>query len=197
MGTVCVAAKMWQALVALATFVSCSSGFTSPLLVPLGIPSLIDSSTCPAPMGNFELAEFLEKWYIAEYEFVADTKMKPLDCLGFTYTINDLNDVMNATFSFRFPPSTGFTYNIATFGTISQESKAMWTTKYNKNMEMVSVIVDTDYSRWAVLAQCVMNSNGYPEFQSSRILSRYRDLEPADLERARESIRSAGVGGDY
>ena len=123
--------------------------------------------------------------------------MKPLDCLGFAYTLNDM-DVMNATFSFRFPPTTGFTYNIATFGTFSDESKAQWTTKYNNKLEMVSVIVDTDYSRWAVLAQCVKNDYGVPpEFQSTRILSRTRQLSNADLERAKAAIRDAGVGGPF
>ena len=50
---------------------------------------------------------------------------------------------------------------------------------------MVSVVVDTDYSRWAVIAQCVQNAYGPPTFQSSRILSRQRTLDDEDLDRAK------------
>lgn len=62
---------------------------------------------------------------------------------------------------------------------------------------MVTVVVDTDYSRWAVLAQCVKNSSGEPIFQSSRILSRSRSLSSADLDRARAAIREDGVEGPF
>ena len=54
---------------------------------------------------------------------------------------------------------------------------------------MVSVVVDTDYSRWAVIAQCVQNAYGPPTFQSSRILSRQRTLDDADLDRAKVALR--------
>ena len=64
-------------------------------------------------------------------------------------------------------------------------------------MEMVSVVVDTDYSRWAVLAQCVKNAYGAPSFQSSRILSRTRTLSGPDLVRARAAISEAGMEGPF
>ena len=64
-------------------------------------------------------------------------------------------------------------------------------------VEMVSVVVDTDYSRWAVVAQCTKNPSGEPTFQSSRILSRSRTLSSPDLDRARAAIRDADVEGPY
>ena len=64
-------------------------------------------------------------------------------------------------------------------------------------VEMVSAVVDTDYSRWAVVAQCTKNAAGEATFQSSRILSRSRSLRSPDLDRARAAIRDADVEGPY
>ena len=63
--------------------------------------------------------------------------------------------------------------------------------------DMVSVVVDTDYSRWAVLAQCVKNDYGPPSFLSTRIMGRSRALNSADMERARAAIRDSQVNGGY
>jgi len=163
----------------------------------------VDSKTCPAPMSNFEVSEFLGDWYLLEYEFASETKLTHLDCLGFKYTLNDMDmatesdiDVMVSNFTFRFPPKTGFSYHVPTFGMFSEDNKAQWTTNF-KNVEMVSVVVDTDYSRWAVLAQCVKNAYGAPSFQSSRILSRTRTLSGPDLVRARAAISEAGMEGPF
>ena len=62
---------------------------------------------------------------------------------------------------------------------------------------MVSIVVDTDYSRWAVLAQCVKNDYGPPSFLSTRIMGRTRSLNSADMERARAAIRDSQVDGGY
>ena len=62
---------------------------------------------------------------------------------------------------------------------------------------MVSVVVDTDYSRWAVLAQCVKNDFGAPTFQSSRILSRDRTLDERDLVRAKAALRDFNIEGPF
>ena len=64
-------------------------------------------------------------------------------------------------------------------------------------VEMVSVVVDTDYSRWAVIAQCVQNAYGPPTFQSSRILSRQRTLDDADLDRAKVALREFNIEGPF
>ena len=65
------------------------------------------------------------------------------------------------------------------------------------SVETVSVIVDTDYSRWAVLAQCMKNEFGQPAFFNSRILSRSRSLSAADMDRARAAINENQVNGQY
>ena len=65
------------------------------------------------------------------------------------------------------------------------------------SVETVSVIVDTDYSRWAVLAQCMKNEFGQPAFFNSRILSRTRSLSAADMDRARAAIHENQVNGQY
>lgn len=189
----------WPLVLSLASsLLSLSSAFSSQLL--LGITP-DNGKTCPAPMSNFELSEFMGDWYLLEYEFAAETKLTHLDCLGFKFTLNDVSlgsddSVMISNFTFRFPPRNGFMYHVPTFGVFSDNAKSKWTTNF-KNVEMVSVVVDTDYSRWAVLAQCVKNSFGAPVFQSSRILSRNRSLGAADLDRARAAIREAGVEGPF
>merc|ERR1712066_1230529 len=104
--------------------------------------------------------------------------------------------VMTANFTFRFPPKSGHSYNVPTYAFFADDTSAKWTTTF-KNTDMVSVIVDTDYSRWAVLAQCVKNDYGPPVFQSSRILSRDRSMSSDDLDRARAAIRGAGVEGPF
>ena len=133
---------------------------------------------------------------------------------------------MTANFTFRFPPKTGFSYNVPTYVFLS-DNKAKWTTtlkndgKFSKvfmtqwhylkfsnitlynfailffSVETVSVIVDTDYSRWAVLAQCMKNEFGQPAFFNSRILSRTRSLSAADMDRARAAIHENQVNGQY
>merc|ERR1711971_377702 len=186
----------WPVVLTLAvTLVSGTTGFSSPLLMPLSA----SEKACPAHMSNFELSEFLGEWYLLEYEFAAENKLNRLDCLGFKYTLNDIdstNDVMISNFTFRFPPATGFMYHVPTFAIFDDETNARWNTNF-KNVEMVSAVVDTDYSRWAVVAQCTKNAAGDATFQSSRILSRTRSLRSPDLDRARAAIRDANVEGPY
>jgi len=180
-----------------AALVSGTTGFTSPLLMPTILGA--DAKTCPAPMEGFELSQFLGDWYLLEYEFAAENKLNRLDCLGFKFTLNDIdstNDVMISNFTFRFPPATGFMYHVPTFAIFDDETNARWNTNF-KNVEMVSAVVDTDYSRWAVVAQCTKNAAGEATFQSSRILSRSRSLRSPDLDRARAAIRDADVEGPY
>jgi hypothetical protein len=60
------------------------------------------------------------------------------------------------------------------------------------------VVLDTDYSRWAVLAQCSQGADkDLPKFLSTRILSRSRDLGDADWDRVRASIREANVAAPH
>merc|ERR1712004_519060 len=147
----------------LSTLFAVSYGYSSPMLMPLGIETN-PAQMCPVPMPDFELSEFLGDWFIMEYEFASETKLTSLDCLGYKYTLND--------------------------------SSAKWNTNF-RNVEMVSVVVDTDYSRWAVIAQCVQNAYGPPTFQSSRILSRQRTLDDADLDRAKAALREFNIEGPY
>ena len=39
-------------------------------------------------------------------------------------------DVMVSNFTFRFPPKTGFSYHVPTFGMFSEDNKAQWTTNF-------------------------------------------------------------------
>ena len=58
--------------------------------------------------------------------------MNSVDCLGFKFTLDDIPlgpemNVMTANFTFRFPPKTGFSYNVPTYAFLS-DNKAKWTT---------------------------------------------------------------------
>merc|ERR1711997_595184 len=91
----------WPVVLTLAvTLVSGTTGFSSPLLMPLSA----SEKACPAHMSNFELSEFLGEWYLLEYEFAAENKLNRLDCLGFKFTLNDIDlassgDVMISNFT--------------------------------------------------------------------------------------------------
>jgi hypothetical protein len=49
----------------------------------------------------------------------------------------------------------------------------------------MSAVLDTDYSRWAVVSQCkrTVGSKSEPSFFNTRIMSRTRTLGAADLAR--------------
>merc|ERR1711879_421732 len=148
--------KMWSIPLGLISLAALSSGMTSPFLMPL--TSASDLRTCPQPMENFDLSQFLGNWYILEYEYAEETRLNSVDCLGFKFTVDDVPSlqldmsVMTANFTFRFPPKSGHSYNVPTYAFFADDTSAKWTTTF-KNTDMVSVIVDTDYSRWAVLAR--------------------------------------------
>ena len=95
---------------------------------------------------NYFFFKFLGEWYLLEYEFAAENKLNRLDCLGFKFTLNDMDlslsstsDVMISNFTFRFPPTTGFMYHVPTFAIFDVESTAKWNTNF-KNGELVTFL---------------------------------------------------------
>ena len=54
----------------LSTLFAVSYGYSSPMLMPLGIETN-PAKMCPVPMPDFELSEFLGDWFIMEYEFAS------------------------------------------------------------------------------------------------------------------------------
>ena len=120
----------------LTTLFAVSHGFSSPMMMPLGIETN-PAQMCPVPMPNFELSEFMGDWYIMEYEFASETKLTSLDCMGYKYTLNDAsNDIMVANFTFRFPPKTGNMYHVPTFALFANDSSAKWNTNF-RNGELL------------------------------------------------------------
>ena len=114
----------------LSTLFAVSYGYSSPMLMPLGIETN-PAQMCPVPMPDFELSEFLGDWFIMEYEFASETKLTSLDCLGYKYTLNDVsNDIMVANFTFRFPPKSGNMFHVPTFAVFGNDSSAKWNTNF-------------------------------------------------------------------
>ena len=129
---------MWPMFLGLlvSTLMSSALAFSSPMMMPFDL-SGIDPKSCPAPMSNFDLSEFLGEWYLLEYEFATEPRLTPLDCLSFKFTIDDVGmgsdmSVLTSNFTFRFPPKSGFKYNVPTFGIFDTDSNAKWTTNFKK-----------------------------------------------------------------
>ena len=86
-------------------------------------------------LSYFGSFQFLGDWYLLEYEFAAENKLNRLDCLGFKFTLNDIDlasssDVMISNFTFRFPPNTGFMYHVPTFAVFDDDTTAKWNTNF-------------------------------------------------------------------
>ena len=64
-------------------------------------------------------------------------------------------------------------------------------------VDLVSILVDTDYSGWAVLVQCSESGAGEPVFLSTRILSRARVLTAGQWVRVEEAVERAGAGAPF
>ena len=144
--------QMWPVTLALLSYLAVSSAFTSPFGIMSS--SVGESRACPVPMNNFDLSQvrpvtikkslsaisrifstfqqFLGQWYILEYQYAEEASLNSVDCLGFKFTLDDIPlgpemNVMTANFTFRFPPKTGFSYNVPTYAFLS-DNKAKWTT---------------------------------------------------------------------
>ena len=67
------------------------------------------------------------------------------------------------------------------------------------SVDLLSAILDTDYSRWAVIAQCSKPSGSKtePRYFSTRIMSRARSLGSADLAQIQAAIQDSSVGAPY
>lgn len=67
------------------------------------------------------------------------------------------------------------------------------------SVDLLSTILDTDYSRWAVIAQCSKPSGtkAEPRFFSTRIMSRSRSLGAAELGQIQAAIQDTGVGAPF
>lgn len=154
-------------------------------------------ASCPLDrsMAGFDINKFLGEWYVLEYEYTKEMRVKDLSCVGFHFSLTEYQDIV-ANFTFRFPPTTGFFYHVPTFSTVSPIDTAVWETQF-KNVELVSVILDTDYSRWAVLAQCSRSGGGEPSFLSTRVMSRTRTIGNADWNRVRAAIRDANAAAPH
>ena len=73
--------------------------------------------------------------------------MNSVDCLGFKFTLDDIPlgpemNVMTANFTFRFPPKTGFSYNVPTYAFLS-DNKAKWTTTLKNDGKFSIVFVSS------------------------------------------------------
>ncbi len=64
-------------------------------------------------------------------------------------------------------------------------------------VNLVSLVIDTDYSNWAVLVQCHEGVSGEPAFLSTRLLSRTRKVEAGHWIKAEKSVERAKAAAPY
>jgi len=65
-----------------------------------------------------------------------------------------------------------------------------------KGATLLTSIVETDYSSWAVFVQCEEEGAGN-KFLSTRVLSRRPQLSPAEWLQVREVIQAGGLEADF
>merc|ERR1712018_395595 len=163
--------------------------FPTPMVLP---PPTASPKTCPlySTKGGFHLEKFLGDWYVLEYVYNKPMRMKDLSCVGFHFSLTSFGE-LQSNFTFRFPAKTGHFYHVPTFSIVNPANSAVWDTQF-KGVELASLILGTDYGRWAVLAQCNKNpADGSTRYLSTRILSRTRSLSPEALSEVARVINSA------
>jgi len=164
--------------------------FPTPMLIP---PPTSAPKECPLynTQEGFKLQPFLGDWYVLEYIYNKPMRMKDLSCVGFHFSLTSFGE-LQSNFTFRFPAMTGHFYHVPTFSLISDQNQAIWDTQF-RGVELASLILGTDYTSWAVLAQCNKNSadSPSPRYLSTRILSRTRSLSPDALAAVARVINAA------
>ena len=70
---------------------------------------------------------------------------------------------------------------------------------WSLTVDLLSTILDTDYSRWAVIAQCSKPTGAKtePRFFSTRIMARSRSLGASDLAQIQAAVQDSRVGAPY
>ena len=124
--------------------------------------------------------------------------MKAFGCIGFDFSITDDGE-LKSNFTFKYPAKMGFVYHVSSYSPVNMIFPAIWDSKHrggntfsniwlqsllsvyqvsptNNTIihfvteELTSLILDTDYNQWAVLAQCKRSSNA---LSSSFLSTRY------------------------
>merc|ERR1712038_1721022 len=170
-----------------------TSGYGSLFPASMALPPPTSApKECPLynTQEGFKLQPFLGDWYVLEYIYNKPMRMKDLSCVGFHFSLTSFGE-LQSNFTFRFPAKTGHFYHVPTFSIVNPANSAVWDTQF-KGVELASLILGTDYGRWAVLAQCNKNpADGSTRYLSTRILSRTRSLSPEALSEVARVINSA------
>lgn len=146
--------------------------------------------TCPvvATKPDFDLQKFMGDWYVQEYVYNKPMPMKSLSCVGFHFSMKGFGE-LQSNFTFRFPSKIGHFYHVPTFSIVDSANNAVWETQFGRK-HLVTLILETDYDNWALLVQCKRRMDGTTNFLSTRILSRKRTVDPAEVKLIDSVIRS-------
>lgn len=160
-------------------------------------PSLLQGPReCPITESkpNFNIDQFMGKWYIQEYQYPRETSVSDFSCTALTFSKGA--DGILGNFTFRFPPRYGFFHSVSAMSTvIANGQDGLWMTEF-KGAELLTAVVDTDYSHWAIYVQCMAEEGGN-RFSSTRVLSRFPTLEPQHWLLVRDTISRFELDADF
>ena len=97
-------------------------------------------------------------WYVQEYQYTKEMRMKDLSCVGFHFSMSEDEDVVS-NFTFRFPAKTGYFYHVPTFSVVSDLDTAVWNTNLKKGcetlgFEIVPTFISFAFFQWTSSPSC-------------------------------------------
>ncbi|CAL8089516.1 unnamed protein product [Orchesella dallaii] len=136
------------------------------------------------PVYNFSVDSFLGTWYAHTIYSGLAQDATPLGfrCLSVNFSRSD-DDIFDLTAEeryFTFPNGTDIPHVVTDDITISEKSQAIWKvmtfTEDGETLEADSVVVQTDYTNWALEFGCSVRDNY--RYETMQIWSRVRNPDP-------------------
>ena len=73
--------------------------------------------------------QFLGNWYVLEYQYAREMRLRDIGCVQLHYTALGVGDIIS-NFTFRYPPRTGFFFHVAEISLLSDLQPSIWETQY-------------------------------------------------------------------
>ncbi|CAL8089519.1 unnamed protein product [Orchesella dallaii] len=135
------------------------------------------------PVYNFSVDSFLGTWYgQTVYSGLAEDAI-PLEVrcgeVTFSRSDDDTFDLAGEERYFTFPNGTDIPHMISDEITFSEKSQAVWNVKGvedGETLEVDNVIVQTDYTNWAIKFGCAVRDNY--RYETMQIWTRTRNADP-------------------
>ena len=90
------------------------------------------------PVSFFLSFQFLGDWYVLEYEYPKEMRLKDISCVGLHFSLTSFGDILT-NFTFRFPAKSGHFYHVPTFSMVSQLKTSIWETQFRGGAYIIPV----------------------------------------------------------